>query len=294
MEAAPGRCADRAGTAYRPRPQRQSELRRLSSVQLAIPAALTAQLRALSQRHGATLFMTLLAYWSLLMARLSGQSDVVVGTPVANRQRAEVEALIGFFVNTLALRVEVDGKASVAELLEQVKASTLDAYRHQELPFEQVVEALKPARSLSYHPLFQVMLAMNNTPGGGELTLPGLTLSQLEQTRSSTHFDLKLSLADGGDAISGVLEFATDLFDRATAQRLLAQFTSVLSAMAADDSQALGLVSLLGHEERDHLLNALNATAADYPARRPDAPAVQNSRPRCSRKRPRWCSAPSA
>ncbi|UUZ50676.1 condensation domain-containing protein [Massilia sp. B-10] len=131
------------------------------------------------------------------MARLSGQDEVVIGTPVANRQRSEVEALIGFFVNTLALRVDLSADPSVAQLLEQVKASALAAYSHQDLPFEQVVEAVQPVRSMDHNPIFQVMLAMNNTPGhADELRLPGLSLTPITQERRTAQFDLSLSLSE--------------------------------------------------------------------------------------------------
>jgi non-ribosomal peptide synthetase component F len=146
----------------RARPGMQSY--RGGSVGVRLSAELTRELRQLGQRHGATLFMTLLSGWTALLARWSGQPEVVIGTPVANRQRAEVESLIGFFVNTLALRVRLEEDPSVAELLEQVKGTTLAAFSHQDVPFEQVVEAVQPPRSLSHSPIFQVMLALNNTP----------------------------------------------------------------------------------------------------------------------------------
>ena len=146
-----------------------------------LPVALTDALRSLSQREGVTLFMTLLSAWGLLLSRLSGQADVVIGTPVANRQRREIENLIGFFVNTLAMRLRFDGQPSLAALLAQVKETTLAAFAHQELPFEQVVEAVQPQRSLSHSPLFQAMLAFNNASyveEGEALQLPGLRLAR--------------------------------------------------------------------------------------------------------------------
>ena len=149
-------------------------------VGLALSGQLTAGLRRLSRRHGVTLFMTLLAGWSALLSRLSGQSDVVIGTPVANRPRSELEPLMGFFANTLALRVRLEDDPSVAELLRQIKTTTLEAYAHQDLPFAQVVEALQPPRSLSYNPIFQVVLAFDNAPGERVLSLPGLKVSEFE------------------------------------------------------------------------------------------------------------------
>src|SRR5205814_4525281 len=144
----------------RPRPALQSYTGNV--VPLVLSSELTAALRAVSERHGVTLFMTLLWAWGVLLARLSGQTDVVIGTPVANRQRREVENLIGFFINTLALRLRFDEQPSVEALLEQVKETTLAAFAHQELPFEQVVEAVQPQRSLSHAPLAQVTITWNS------------------------------------------------------------------------------------------------------------------------------------
>ena len=175
----------------RPRGQLQSYAG--GQVPVRLSAGLTAALRGLSQRHGVTLFMTLLSGWSVLLSRLSGQQDVVVGTPVANRQRAELEGLIGFFVNTLALRSRIDGEATVAQLLAQTRAMSIDAFAHQDVPFEQVVEAVQPPRSLSHAPVFQVMLTLDNTPTGGALQLPGLTIRVDEVSLNSNRADLSLA-----------------------------------------------------------------------------------------------------
>ncbi|MGJ7902565.1 amino acid adenylation domain-containing protein, partial [Lysobacter sp. 1R34A] len=252
--------------ADRPRPPLQSYAG--DRVGLSLPPALTAALRELSQRHGATLFMTLLAAWSTLLSRLSGQGEVVVGSPVANRQRAEVEPLIGFFVNTLALRIEVDGQASVAELLGRVRATMLDAYAHQDLPFEQVVEAVQPARSLSYSPLFQTMFAFNNTPGGGTLQLPGLELESIGRPPHTAHFDLELALTDSGDSLQGNLSFATDLFERETIERYAGYFVRLLEAMVADAQCPVGRLPWLPAAERELVLERFNDTAFDYPRER--------------------------
>ena len=142
-------------------------------VGLRLKSELTARLHQLAQRHGVTLFMVLLSAWSVLLAKLSGQSEVVIGTPVANRQRSEIESLIGFFVNTLALRVRLQDNPRVSELLEQIKESTLEGYAHQDIPFEQVVEALQPPRSLSHSPIFQALLTFDIRRGRAELSLPG-------------------------------------------------------------------------------------------------------------------------
>ncbi|WP_438826902.1 non-ribosomal peptide synthase/polyketide synthase [Pseudomonas syringae] len=256
-------------------------------VSLALSPALTAGLRQLGQRHGATLFMTLLVGWSSLLSRFSGQDDVVIGTPVANRPRSELESLIGFFVNTLALRIRPEGSLSVTALLEQVKAIMLAAHAHQDLPFEQVVEALQPPRSLAHSPIFQVMLALNNTPGGSELSLPELSLEPLQAPHTTAQFDLSLSLVEADGGLMGSLEYASDLFERATIERMAGHLQVLLEGMVADDQQSVGELPLLSCEQRRQVLESFNDTAVAYPAdkllhqlfeeqvaRRPDALAV--------------------
>ncbi|MBX3714004.1 MAG: amino acid adenylation domain-containing protein, partial [Lysobacter sp.] len=248
----------------RPRPPVQSHVG--GTFPLVLPAELGPQLKQLGQRHGTTLFMVLLAGWSLLLSRLSGQDDVVVGTPVANRQRREVEALVGFFVNTLALRVRVGETASVAELLAQVKETTLGAFAHQELPFEQVVEAVQPARSMSHSPLFQVMLSLDNTPATDDVqSLPGLTLSSVAAEHLVANFDLSLSLKGDGANLHGELKYAADLFDRTTIKRFVEQFVTLLQAMVADETVAPAALPLMTPAQRDQVLSGFNATAAGYP-----------------------------
>ncbi|NVE01915.1 condensation domain-containing protein, partial [Massilia sp. BJB1822] len=234
--------------ADRARPAQQSY--RGESVACRLPAELTAGLKALSQQHGVTLFMTLLAGWSVLLGRLSGQDDVVVGTPVANRQRRELEGLIGFFVNTLALRVRLEDDPSVESLLQQVKESALAAYGHQDVPFEQVVEALRPVRSMSHSPVFQAMLSLNNTPAMPALALPGLTLSNVTQEQLMAHFDLTLALEESGDELLGTISYASDLFDRSTVARWAGHLETLLRAMVQAPSQAVSRLALLNAAER--------------------------------------------
>ena len=248
--------------ADRARPALQSH--RGASIAIELPAHLCSGLRSLGQRHGATLFMTLLAGWSVLMARMSGQDDIVIGTPTANRQRRELEHLIGFFANTLALRTRLHDDPSVAQLLERVKQTTLDAFAHQETPFEQVVEALKPTRSLSHSPLFQSMLVLDNTPAG-RLTLPGLRIDRLPHHNPAAHFDVSLALAESGMVLRGEIEFACALFDHATIARLAGHFQQLLASMVADDQQAVSRLNLLTPDERRQLLHDFNDTAAAYP-----------------------------
>ncbi|MET0264270.1 MAG: condensation domain-containing protein, partial [Duganella sp.] len=243
----------------RVRPVRQSYAG--GSVPLLLDTTLTTALKALAQRHGATLFMTLLAGWATLLGRLAGQDDVVVGTPVANRRRAEVEGLIGFFVNTLALRVRFERDPTVAELLAQVKAHTLGAYDHQDLPFEQVVEALQPARSMSHSPLFQVLLTLDNAPAGA-LQLPGLTITAAETRQHSAQFDLALSLTESEGQLIGSLRYASDLFDRASVERIGGHFTTLLRTLVADDHARVASLPLLSPDQRQALLHDFNAAPA--------------------------------
>ncbi|WP_338846005.1 amino acid adenylation domain-containing protein [Massilia sp. W12] len=238
------------------RPPRQSY--RGGAVPLHFSVELSRRLKALAQRNGVTLFMCMLAGLGVLLARLSGQHDIVIGAPAANRQRPEVEGLIGFFVNTLALRIQYDPALNVAELLQQVKASALAAYQHQELPFEQVVEALQPARSLGYSPIFQVMLALDSDATQSELQLPGLRLIPREQPFNAAQFDLALTLSEQHGCISGQIEFARDLFEAETIQRYALHLQTLLCGMADADTQPLAELPLLAPQQRHILLNGFN------------------------------------
>ena len=235
------------------------------SVEVIFDETLSAGLRKLSQRHGTTLFMTVLAGWSALLSRLSGQEEVVVGSPVANRTRSEVESLIGFFVNTLALRVEVGG-ATVSELLGRVKAKVLEAQAHQDLPFEQVVERVRPVRSLSHSPVFQAALSWLNTEAVGlSLELEGLTIEGVDAGQAAAKFDLTLELRETSEGLAGSLDYATALFDRATIERYLGYLQRLLAAMVENDSQQVSRIGLLDKDERAQLLDSWNETAAPYP-----------------------------
>nr|WP_285442818.1 non-ribosomal peptide synthetase [Burkholderia glumae] len=273
----------------RPRPARQDFAG--ATVPVRLDAALGTALKALSLRHGATLYMTLLAGWAVVLARLSGQDEVVIGSPAANRLRAETEGLIGFFVNTLALPLDLSGGPSVAELLRRVRARTLEAQARQDLPFEQVVELVKPLRSLSHSPLFQVMFAWQNVELPA-LALPGLRLEPLAPVRASAKFDLTLELGEADGAIVGTLEYATALFDRATAARHVGYLERVLREMTAREQEPVAALPMLGDAERRRLLEAHNRTGAAYPfvpsvaalveaqvRRTPDAPAVAQCSP---------------
>jgi amino acid adenylation domain-containing protein len=246
-----------------PRPAQQDHAGAILGV--ALDEGMTAGLKALSRRCGTTMFMTLLAGWAALMARLSGQQDVVIGAPVANRNQVEIEGLIGFFVNTLALRVDVSGEPTVGVLLERVKRQVIAAQEHQDIPFEQVVELARPVRSLSHSPVFQVMFAWQNAPGG-TINLPGLQVSPAPVApHAISKFDLTLSLQEAGDKIVGGVEYATALFERATVERYLGYFRTLLQAMASDDTQEVGRLHIIPEHERRQVLYEWNATDAEYP-----------------------------
>ena len=249
----------------RVRPARQD--RSGSFVRLALDAELTTKLQALSRHHGTTLFMTMLTAWGILLGRLSGESDVVIGTPVANRNRAEIEGLIGFFVNTLVVRLDLSGSPSVGEMLGRVKAQTLAAQAHQDLPFEQIVEMVQPLRSLAHSPLFQVMFAWQNNENAA-ISLPGLEVSSVGGPSGFAKFDLTLNLVEAGGRIVGGLGYATSLFDRSTIERYLGYLRELLTAMVADDRVSVERLPMLPEAERHQILVEWNATETVYPSAR--------------------------
>ncbi|CAJ9180568.1 syringomycin synthetase [Burkholderia pseudomallei] len=247
----------------RPRPPKQSHAG--ASVEVKLGAALSERVKRLSQRHGVTPYMTLLSSWAAALSRLSGQEEVVIGSPVAGRNRTEVEALIGFFVNTLALRLDLSSEPTVGELLKRTKAQVLSAQAHQDLPFDQVVERVKPPRSTAHPPLFQVMFVWQNMPAG-ELTIPGLTIRAVETPLQTAQFELTLSLREAGDDIVGHLNYASALFDESTVRRYVTYWRRLLEGMTAGaaDQTIVGL-PLLDEAERKQVVYAWNATERDYP-----------------------------
>ncbi|HEX6289408.1 MAG TPA: amino acid adenylation domain-containing protein, partial [Herpetosiphonaceae bacterium] len=246
---------------------------------------LSAALTALSERKGVTLFMTLLTAFQALLARYSRQTDIVVGTPIANRRHAELESLIGFFVNTLVLRADLGGNPPFDEALDRVREVCLGAYAHQDLPFEILVDQLQPTRDLSRVPLFQVLFALQNAPLPA-LDLPGLSLQPVPIDSGAAKFDLTLFIEETPRGISGMVEYATDLFEANTIARLVGHYQNVLQALVADPRKRLADVTLLTDDERRQLVAAWNATQVELPdgclhqifeaqvARTPDATAV--------------------
>ncbi|ASC71036.1 Non-ribosomal peptide synthetase [Halomicronema hongdechloris C2206] len=229
-----------------------------------ITPELTQGLKQLSRQQNCTLFMTLLAAFQVVLSRYSGQADIVVGSPIANRTRREVEGLIGFFVNTLVLRTSLAGQPSFVEVLQRVREVTLGAYAHQDMPFEQVVELLQPERALSHSPLFQVMFILQNAPQES-LALPGVAVEVLESAPESAKFDLTLSLQEGEAGLQGQLEYNTDLFAAATMARLITHLQQVLTAVVRQPEQRVSDLPLLTSAERQRLLVEWNQTEAEYP-----------------------------
>jgi hypothetical protein len=206
--------------------------------------ALTEQLKTLTQREGVTLFMTLLAAFQVLLYRYTHQSDIVLGSPIANRTHAETEALIGFFVNTLALRTDLSGEPTFRELLKRVREVALGAYAHQEIPFERLVEELQPERSLSHAPLFQVMLVLQNAPST-RLELAELKVEAVEAESGTAKFDLTLVLEESERGLVGGIQYNTDLFDSSTISRMVGHFEVLLAAIAEDAEQRITELPLL-------------------------------------------------
>ncbi|MEO5727675.1 MAG: condensation domain-containing protein, partial [Byssovorax sp.] len=243
-------------------------------------------LAELARREGVTLFMTLLAAFDVLLYRYTGQGDLVVGTPIAGRTQAETEGLIGFFVNTLALRAELSGETSFRALLQQVKETCLGAYAHQDMPFERLVQELVPERDLGRSPLFQVTFTLQSAPREA-MALEGLRAENLRVAGASAKFDLTLAMIEGSSGLTALFEYATDLFDASTIERLLGHLETLLEGIAADPAAAVASLPLLPAAERHTLLVDFNRTATPFAqgatihgtfeahaARQPDAPAL--------------------
>ncbi|BAY78314.1 amino acid adenylation domain-containing protein [Nostoc linckia NIES-25] len=267
----------------RPRPAVQTFAGAYQQFKLSVE--LTDKLSKLSQEQGVTLFMTLLAAYDTLLYRYTGQADILVGSPIANRDRSEIEGLIGFFVNTLVMRTDLSGNPSFNELLGRVREVALGAYAHQNLPFEMLVEALQPERNLSHTPIFQVMFVLQNTPiSTAQLT--GLTVSQLLIESATAKFDLTLGMEQTATGLVGVFEYNTDLFDAATIERLTGHFVTLLEAIVTNPQERIAQLPILTAVEQQQLID-WNDTTVDYPtdkcihqlfeeqvARTPDAVAV--------------------
>ncbi|MBH3339923.1 non-ribosomal peptide synthase/polyketide synthase [Pseudomonas mendocina] len=246
----------------RPRPAVQDH--RGARLDIALDSELSSALRQLAQREGATLFMLLLASFQALLHRYSGQRDIRVGVPVAGRNRMETERLLGLFVNTQVLKAEVDGQASFVELLGQVKQAAIEAQAHQDLPFERLVEALQPQRSLSHSPLFQVMYNHLSELRGKVRHLPELMVEELQWESRAAQFDLALDTFESGNVLHGTLVYATSVFDRSTIERLAAHWRNLLEAICVQPKQRICELSLLGEAEREFILGNGRQSQANY------------------------------
>ncbi|MGA2228491.1 MAG: amino acid adenylation domain-containing protein, partial [Syntrophobacteraceae bacterium] len=218
----------------------------------------------LSQRHGATLFMILLAAFDALLFRYTAQADFAVGSPVASRNRSEIEGLIGFFVNTLVLRADLSGDPDFSELIDRVRKVCIEAYSNEELPFEKLIDEIRPTRDMSYSPLFQVMFAFQNVPGAA-IELPELTLAPISIDCGSSMFDLTLFMWEDDKGLSGRIEYSTDLFNAETVERFIGHFRTLLESVVADPSRRLSDLAFLPDAERHQLLVTWNDTYAHYP-----------------------------
>lgn len=269
----------------RPRPAVQSS--RGSRLELAIPQKQYLELQAFSRQQGGTLFMTLLTAFTLTLYRYTHQEDIVVGTLIAGRTHPELEALIGYFANTLALRLDLSGNPTCQELFQRARKVALDAYAHQDVPFERLVEHLQPERSTSHSPIFQTMLILQNVPAShyevGDLKLA--PLAELENMTAK--FDLMINLQESPQGLIGHLEYNTDLFESTFMRNLVSHLMNTLHAIVADQQQRIAYVSLFSEDERHHLLNTWNDSELICPydrcfthlfeeqvARTPTAPAL--------------------
>jgi amino acid adenylation domain-containing protein len=221
-------------------------------------------LKSLSQQQGSTLFMTLLAAFKTLLYRYTASNDIVIGSPIANRNHSQIEGLIGFFANTLVLRTNLEGNPSFRELLHRVKEVALGAYTHQDTPFELLVEKIQPQRNLSHTTLFQVMFVLQNAQNS-EIELPGLTLSTLESHSGTAKFDLTLDMRETEKGLVGTLDYSIDLFEPQTIQRMAGHLQTLLCGIIANPEQRLSELPLLTEDEQNQLLVGWNQTQADYP-----------------------------
>ena len=231
-------------------------------LQSKVSVGLTERLKHLSRERGVTLYMTLLTTFNILLYRYSGQKDILVGTPIANRTHYKTEDLIGFFVNTLVLRTRIKPAHPITELLEQIRQTALEAYAHQDIPFEYLIEQLNPTRSLSHSPLFQAMFVLQNAPMG-TLDLEGLEVSLLEQKNTTTKFDITLSIEEQGDELVCDWEYCTDLFHQKTIERMIEHFKILLDGVVNNPEQSVSQLPLLTETEIQQL-QSWNQTETDY------------------------------
>jgi amino acid adenylation domain-containing protein/FkbM family methyltransferase len=246
----------------RPRPAVQTH--RGARQSFTLNAEVAESLKGLSRREVVTTFMALLAAWQVLLMRYSRQKDIVVGTPIANRNRQELEGLIGFFVNTLVLRSDLSGELSFVDLLRKVRETCLEAYAHQDLPFEKLVDEVRRDRDLSHTELFQAAFVLQNAPVTA-LELSGLALSSMAVDIQAAKFDMTLMIHAGDESFSGSWEYNTDLFDHVTISRMISHFQNLLDSIVADPQMSVTRLPILKHAQRQHLLNQWTGVLPCYP-----------------------------
>ncbi|WP_046759399.1 condensation domain-containing protein, partial [Kordia jejudonensis] len=231
-----------------------------------ISKSLQNSIKQFAQQHGTTLFITLLSVYKVLLSRYSGQFDVSVGTSIANRAQAEVEGLIGFFMNTIVLRDQFSSTDTFEDLLEQVKTTCLAAYEHQDLPFERIVDDLALERDQSRSPLFQTLFVLQNNEQLTELTFGNCTVEKMPQEQTTSQLDLIVNASETADGLFLDVEYSTALFKEATIARMLTHFEQLLVSVVADASQAIGSLQMLESTEKQRLIHAYNDTYTDFPS----------------------------
>lgn len=247
---------------------------------VSIPGELAAALHTLSKQEDVTFFMTLLTAFQVLLSRYSGQNEIAVGSPIANRTQTEIEGLIGFFVNTLVFTTTLDPAWTFSDALKQTRAAALGGYAHQAIPFERLVDELRPERNPSHNPLFQVLFALQNTPPH-RMQIANLAVTPLETATTSAKFDLSLSLVEDEDGLNGILEYSTDLFERATMERFFAHFLVLLEGIVQHPTQRLVDLPLLTAAEHRLFVDTWNDTATEYPCE-PLLPDLVAEQARCT------------
>ncbi|TCP59123.1 amino acid adenylation domain-containing protein [Tumebacillus sp. BK434] len=247
------------------RPRQATQTHRGAFLKFKLSQELSDKLSELSQQEGATLYMTMLAAYAALLARYTGHEDIAVGTPIAGRNIGQIEGLIGFFVNTLVMRTDLSGTPSFRELLGRVKKTALEAYAHQDLPFERLVEELQPERNMSSTPLFQTMFSLQNMVKEDAHRVSGLTLSGLETGQNMAKFDLNITMGESAGGIRGSFEYKVDLFDAATIERMIGHFINLLEGIAAHPDVPVAKLPLLSKEETEQQLVVWNQNAVEFP-----------------------------
>ena len=244
-------------------------------------AELTKALNNLSSREGVTLYLVLLAAFKVLLHRYTGQADISVGTPIANRNMIETEPLVGFFANTLVMRTVLSGNPQFKQLLQTIRKVALGAYAHQDIPFEKLVEEIAPERALNRPPLFQVMFSFDNTPSPS-LDLPAVSVEKLTTHNETSKFDLLLSMREEGDRLTSVVEYNIDIFDASTIKRMMQHFENLLQQIVVDTEIGISQLSLMSEEERRQVLVEWNNTEAEYPQDRTVISLFEEQIEKCS------------